>query len=52
MLGFRIDQTRKAYVDEQSSEDITAQRKNPFEPGVNSPFRDRPIAESLELLRK
>jgi len=42
----------KAYVDEQSSEDITAQRKNPFEPGVNSPFRDRPIAESLELFEK
>lgn len=42
----------KAYVDEQSSEDITAQRKNPFEPGVNSPFRDRPVAESLELFEK
>lgn len=42
----------KAYVDEQSSEDITAQRKNPFEPGINSPFRDRPIEESLELFEK
>ncbi|WP_333853304.1 glutamine--tRNA ligase/YqeY domain fusion protein [Epilithonimonas sp.] len=42
----------KAYVDEQSSEDITAQRKNPFEEGINSPFRDRPIEESLELFEK
>ncbi|WP_379970029.1 glutamine--tRNA ligase/YqeY domain fusion protein [Epilithonimonas sp. UC225_85] len=42
----------KAYVDEQSSEDITAQRKNPFEPGVDSPFRNRPIEESLELFEK
>lgn len=42
----------KAYVDEQSSEDITAQRKNPFEAGIESPFRNRPIAESLELFEK
>ena len=42
----------KAYVDEQPSEVITAQRKNPFEPGINSPFRDRPVQESLELFEK
>lgn len=39
----------KAYVDEQSSEDITAQRKTPFEPGIESPFRNRPVEESLDL---
>lgn len=42
----------KAYVDEQSSEEITAQRKNPFEDGIDSPFRNRPIEESLELFEK
>lgn len=42
----------KAYVDEQSSEEITAQRKNPFEDGVDSPFRNRPVSESLELFEK
>ncbi len=42
----------KAYVDEQSSEDITAQRKTPFEAGVESPFRDRPIEESLDLFER
>jgi glutaminyl-tRNA synthetase len=42
----------KAYIDEQSSEDITAQRKNPFEPGINSPYRDRPAAESLALFER
>ena len=42
----------KAYVDEQPSEEITAQRKNPFEDGVDSPFRNRPITESLELFEK
>lgn len=42
----------KAYVDEQSSEAITEQRKNPTEPGVESPFRNRPAEESLELFEK
>lgn len=42
----------KAYVDEQSSEEITAQRKTPFEEGVESPYRNRPIEESLELFER
>ena len=42
----------KAYVDERPSEDITAQRKNPFEPGIESPFRNRPVEESIALFEK
>ncbi|WFS35133.1 glutamine--tRNA ligase/YqeY domain fusion protein [Riemerella anatipestifer] len=42
----------KAYVDEQPSEEITAQRKTPFEDGVESPYRDRPIEESLDLFER
>lgn len=42
----------KAYVDEQSSEEITAQRKTPFEEGIESPYRDRPIEESLSLFER
>lgn len=42
----------KAYVDEQPSEIITEQRKNPFEEGIESPFRDRPVEESIELFEK
>jgi len=42
----------KAYVDEQPSEIITEQRKNPFESGIESPFRNRPVEESLELFEK
>ncbi len=42
----------KAYVDEQPSEEITAQRKNPFEDGIESPFRNRPTEDSLELFEK
>ena len=42
----------KAYVDEQPSELITEQRKNPTEPGIESPFRNRPTEESLDLFEK
>lgn len=42
----------KAYVDEQPSEVITEQRKNPAEPGVESPFRNRPVEESLDLFER
>lgn len=42
----------KAYVDEQSAEEIAKQKGTPTQPGVNSPFRDRPIEETLELFQK
>lgn len=42
----------KAYVDEQPSEVITEQRKNPTEPGIESPFRNRPTEESLDLFER
>lgn len=42
----------KAYVDEQSAEDIAKQKGTPTEPGVNSPYRDRPIDENLTLFQK
>ncbi len=40
-----------AYVDSQSAEEMAATRGNFNTPGVNSPFRDRPAAESLQLFR-
>lgn len=42
----------KAYVDEQPSETITEQRKNPTEDGIESSFRNRPAEESLALFEK
>ena len=42
----------KAYVDEQSAEVIAQQKGTPTQPGINSPFRDRPIEESLDLFRR
>ena len=40
-----------AYIDEQSAEEIAKQKGTPTTPGVNSPYRDRPIEESLTLFR-
>ncbi|MDR1714665.1 MAG: glutamine--tRNA ligase/YqeY domain fusion protein [Prevotella sp.] len=42
----------KAYIDEQSAEEIAKQKGTPTQPGVNSPYRDRPIEESLDLFNK
>lgn len=42
----------RAYVDEQSSDEIAAQKGTPTQPGTNSPYRDRPIEESLALFNE
>ena len=42
----------RAYVDEQTSEQIAEQKGTPTTPGVASPYRDRPIEESLSLFQK
>ena len=41
-----------AYVDEQTSEQIAAQKGTPTQPGTVSPFRDRPIEENLRLFEQ
>ncbi len=42
----------KAYIDEQSSELIAQQKGTPTQPGINSPYRDRPVEENLALFNK
>lgn len=42
----------KAYIDEQDQETILSQKGTPTQPGINSPYRDRPVEESLELFYK
>lgn len=42
----------KAYIDEQSSEEIAVQKGTPTRPGTESPYRNRPAEESLELFEK
>ncbi len=41
----------KAYVDDLSAEEIRAHRGTLTEPGIPSPWRDRPVEESLALFR-
>ncbi len=42
----------KAYIDNQSSEEMRVQKGTPTEVGTNSPNRDRSIAENLDLFTK
>ncbi|MDR1756790.1 MAG: glutamine--tRNA ligase/YqeY domain fusion protein [Culturomica sp.] len=42
----------KAYVDDQSAEEISAGRRTINEPGVNSPYRNRSVEENLDLFRR
>ncbi len=41
-----------AYIDEQTSEQIAAQKGTPTTPGTPSPYRDRPVEENLRLFAK
>ena len=42
----------KAYVDDQTSEQIASQKGTPTKPGTESPFRNRPVDENLDLFRR
>src|SRR5665213_2628179 len=42
----------KAYVDDQSQDDMRAARGTLTEPGRNSPFRDRTVEDNLDLFRR
>ena len=48
---FLIDQDL-AYVDSQTSEQMAIQKGTPTKPGENSPFRSRPVPESLALFNQ
>lgn len=51
-FAVRLIKEGHAYVDEQTSEQIAQQKGTPTQPGVASPYRDRPIEESLSLFEK
>ncbi len=54
MYGFAeaLIEAGQAYVDEQDPETMRAMRGTLTEPGKNSPWRDRPVGESLQRLRE
>lgn len=42
----------KAYIDDQSAEEISAGKTKPSIPGIKSPFRDRSVEENLDLFER
>ena len=51
-LAVELIKQGKAYIDEQSAETIAKQKGTPTVPGTESPYRNRPIEENLELFQK
>jgi len=54
LYGWAEDLIRagKTYVDDQSQEQIRINRGTLTEPGKNSPYRDRPVDDNLDLFRR
>ena len=51
-LAIRLIKEGKAYVDDQTSEQIAAQKGTPTTPGQESPFRNRSVEENLDLFER
>ena len=51
-LAVRLIKEGKAYVDQQTSEQIAEQKGTPTVPGVESPYRNRPVEENLDLFER
>ena len=51
-FAVRLIKEGKAYIDEQSADVIAAQKGTPTVAGTESPYRNRPVEESLELFQK
>jgi glutaminyl-tRNA synthetase len=54
LYQFAVDLIKKglAYVDSLNADEIRAHRGTPTEPGRDSPYRNRPVAENLELFAR
>ena len=48
----RLIKAGKAYVDDQTPEEVSRNRGTLTEPGINSPYRDRSVEENLDLLER
>ncbi|MGM9829671.1 MAG: glutamine--tRNA ligase/YqeY domain fusion protein [Muribaculaceae bacterium] len=51
-LAIRLIKEDKAYVDELTAEQIAELKGTPTTPGIPSPFRNRPVEESLDLFER
>jgi glutaminyl-tRNA synthetase len=54
LYQFAVDLIKqgRAYVDSLNADEIRAHRGTPTEPGRNSPYRDRSVAENLDLFAR
>ncbi len=54
LYDFAVQLIKKglAYVDDQSSEEMAAQKGTPTEPGIDSPYRNRSVEENLDLFER
>lgn len=50
--AIQLTEAGKAYVDDQSAEEIRETRGNLTEPGKESPYRNRPVEENLDLFKR
>ena len=50
--ALKLVETGKAYVDDLSAEEIREYRGTLTQPGKDSPYRDRPVAENLDLFQR
>jgi glutaminyl-tRNA synthetase len=48
-FAIRLIEQGKAYVDKQSAEEIARQKGTPTKPGIESPYRNCPVEENLDL---
>ena len=51
-FAIRLIKEGKAYVDDQTSEQIAQQKGTPTTPGTNSPYRDHTVEENLDLFQR
>ncbi len=54
LSDFAIDLIKRglAYVDDQPADVISAQKGTPSQPGILSPYRERPVPENLDLFER
>ena len=54
LFGFAFDLIKKglAYVDDQAADLISSQKGTPSQPGTESPYRNRPVTENLDLFER
>ena len=50
--AIKLIEDGKAYVDEQTPEEISEQRTVPTKDGIESPYRNRPVEESIKLFQE